>query len=235
MADLNSHQKALLSFRSDTARLSYALQNFSDIRQWRKPWNGWKLIEDQNHDEIAICLLREYRGGRKAVSSMFRMADKVVALCGIEEYSWNEKWGIGRICLSSLMYSGVYYMEREESRNLKHSRHPYYIYKTNDKKIKVDNHPPNRSSFTPFPRWTKNTDEFGNKLVRPSYPCPSELEYIPDLEGDTIPWLDAVHNLESIRWRINKDILEWDEKLDQKASTRITPSLRLIMQKEKRS
>ena len=224
MADLNGHQKVLLSFRSDTARVSYCLKNFGEIRQWhRKPFNGWKLIEDQNHDEVAVCLLGEYWGGKKAVSSIFRMADKVIALCGIEEYSWNEKWGIGRICMSALIYSGIYYLDREDSHNPKKSRHPYYIYKTNDKKIKVDNHPPDRSSFTPFPRWTKNTDEFGNKLVRPSYPCPSELEYIPDLEGGTIPWLDAVHNLENIRWRINKDILEWAEKLDQKASTRIVP------------
>lgn len=86
----------------------------------------------------------------------------------------------------------------------------------------MDDYVPDRSSFTPFPKWTKNTDEFGNKLVRPSYPCPSELEYTPNLEG-TLPWLDAVHNLESIKWRINKDILEWAETLDKKASTRIIP------------
>ena len=224
MADLNRHQKVLLSFLSDTARVSYCLKNFGEIRQWhRKPFNGWKLIEDQNHDEVAICLLREYWGGKKAVSSIFRMADKVVALCGIEEYSWNEKWGIGRICMSALIYSGIYYLDREDSHNPKKSRHPYYIYKTNDKKIKVDNHPPDRSSFTPFPKWTKNADDSGHKLVRASYPCPSHLEYKPNFESGTIPRLDAVHGLESIRFRINKDILKWAEELDQKDSTQISP------------
>jgi len=236
MADLKAHQSILESLLSDTARISYCLKNFLSIRRAERddrepekigkkvqPFHGWKLIEDQNHDEVAVCLLREDWGGKKAVSSIFRMADKVVALCGIEKYAWNEKWGIGRVCLSALNYSGVYYMEREEAHNPKNTSNPYYIYKTNNKKIKVDDHIPDRTHFTQFPRWTKNTDEFGNKLVRPSYPCPSRLEYTPDLEGGTIPWLDAVHNLENIRWRISKDILEWAEKLDQKASTRIIP------------
>jgi hypothetical protein len=92
MADLNRHQKVLLSFRSDTARVSYSLQNFSDIRQWhKKPWDGWKLIKNQNHAEIAICLLRKYWGDKKSISSIFRMADKLITLCGIEQYSWSEK------------------------------------------------------------------------------------------------------------------------------------------------
>ena len=107
MADLRGHQKTLLSFRSDTMRVSYVLQNFYDTRKAKRdaddpskvgkqshPFDGWKLIKDKNHDEIAVCLLRPYWGGRKAVSSAFLMSDKVIALCGIEEYSWKEKWGI---------------------------------------------------------------------------------------------------------------------------------------------
>ena len=90
MADLKAHQGILESLLSDTTRVSYCLKNFKSIRRAERddrepekigrkvqPFHGWSLIEDKNHDEIAICLLSEDWGGKKAVSSIFRMADKV--------------------------------------------------------------------------------------------------------------------------------------------------------------
>ena len=49
--------------------------------------------------EIAPYLSEEQYQAISNIQNPAKLADKVIALCGIEEYSWKEKWGIGRICL----------------------------------------------------------------------------------------------------------------------------------------
>jgi len=151
---------------------------------------------------------------------MFLMADQVLNLLGIKKYAWNEKYGVGRILLSVLTYSGLYYLHRDDYGMNK----PYYIYAPDKAKIKIKPRPSFKTREEKFPPWASNIDKYGNKLVRPSYPCTPENEYVPELSTDrTIPWLDAVHRLESVRFRINKQLLKWVEETDEKISTRIVP------------
>ncbi|MBT5715618.1 MAG: hypothetical protein HOI70_01760 [Opitutae bacterium] len=51
-----------------------------------------------------------------------------------------------------------------------------------------------KTSGKPFPKWEKNIDQDGNRLVKPSWPCPQDKEYVPTLNQDDI-WLRAVHAL----------------------------------------
>ena len=233
---LRQHQTALLNHRGDIGRVEYALANFHDIRKAksykddptkdvsRSPsWTGWKLLSGIDITErvrIAEYLLGENWHGRKAVSSMFLMADQVLNLLGIKKYAWNEKYGVGRILLSVLTYSGVYYLHRDDYGMNK----PYYIYAPNIPQTPRKPRPSFKTREERFPPWTSNIDEFGNKLVRPSYPCTPENEYVPEISTDrTIPWLDAVHRLESVRFRINKQLLEYVQETDKRISTRIVP------------
>ena len=231
------HQAALLAQKSDIARVEYALENFHDIRKAKAyeeggpskdvsrvpSFTGWKHLKGRNLLEltpIAVYLLGENWDGRKAVSSIFLMSDQVLNLLGIKNYAWNEKWGVGRICLSALTYSGVYYLDRDDYGMNK----PYYIYASNKAQIKKEPRPSIKTREEKFPPWTSNVDKFGNKLVRPSHPCLPEKEYVPKFPKDQIvPWLDAVHRLESVRFRINKKLLEYVEETDKKISTRIVP------------
>ena len=230
------HQAAVLSQKGDLARVEYALEHFHDIRKAKAQqdalpeekdvsripsWTGWKHLKSLGlveRTQIAEYLLGENWQGRKAVSSMFLMADQVLNLLGIKKYAWNEKYGVGRILLSALTYSGVYYLHRDDYGMNK----PYYIYVSNKAQIKKKPRPSIKTREEKFPRWTSNVDELGNKLVRPSHPCLPEEEYVPKVPKDRIvPWLDAVHRLESVRFRINKQLLKWVEETDKKISTRI--------------
>ena len=233
---LRQHQTALLNYRSDIGRVEYALANFHDIRKAkaheddptkdvsRSPsWTGWKLLSGIDITErvrVAEYLLGENWHGRKAVSSMFLMADQVLNLLGIKKYAWNEKYGVGRILLSALTYSGMYYLHRDDYGTNK----PYYIYAPDKPQTLRKPRPSFKTREEKFPPWTSNIDKFGNKLVRPSYPCTPENEYVPKFSTNRIiPWLDAVHRLESVRFRINKQLLEYVQEADKKISTRIVP------------
>ena len=95
---------------------------------------------------------------------------------------------------------------------------PYYVVGA-DKSLPEDA-PPDRTRFEPFPPWTRNTDDFGNRLVKPSYPCPPEFEHEPEID-DSAPWVRAVHKLESTPFGINKEMLDWVIEIDRKKSTRV--------------
>ena len=230
------HQTALLAQKGDLARVEYALEHFHDIRKAKAQqdalpeekdvsripsWTGWKHLKScglVERTQIAAYLLGENWHGRKAVSSIFLMSDQVLNLLGIKQYAWNEKYGVGRILLSALTYSGVYYLHRDDYSMNK----PYYIYASGKAQLKRETRPSIKTREEKFPPWTSNVDELGNKLVRPSHPCLPEKEYVPKFPKDRIvPWLDAVHRLESVRFRINKQLLKWVEKTDKKISTRI--------------
>ena len=232
------HQIALLSQKGDLARVEYALEHFHDIRKAKAQqdalpeekdvsripsWTGWKHLKSCDlveRTKIAVYLLGENWHGRKAVSSIFLMSDQVLNLLGIKKYAWDEKYGVGRILLSALTYSGVYYLHRDDYGMNK----PYYIYESGKAQLKRETRPSIKTREEKFPPWTSNVDELGNKLVRPSHPCLPEKEYVPKFPKDRIvPWLDAVHRLESIRFRINKQLLKWVEETDKKMSTRIIP------------
>ena len=175
------HQAALLAQKGDLARVEYALEHFHDIRKAKAQqdalpeekdvsripsWTGWKHLKScglVERTQIAVYLLGENWHGRKAVSSMFLMADQVLNLLGIKKYAWNEKYGVGRILLSVLTYSGLYYLHRDDYGMNK----PYYIYAPDKAKIKIKPRPSFKTREEKFPPWASNIDKYGNKLVRP--------------------------------------------------------------------
>ena len=148
------------------------------------------------------------------------MAQSVETLLCIR-ISWAERFQMGRVLVSSLTYSGLYRLERDADNN----QAPYYIV-ASGKRLSTIKQLVHRTQFgKPFPKWTEPYDQHGNQLVRPCRPVPTELEYEPWLpEDDTeLPWLEAVHKLESVGYRINQEILQWVIETDKKKTTRIIP------------
>ena len=135
MADLGSHISTLMSFRSDAFKVSYVLQNFTDIRKaqtqsrnpnsrgGRKAWAGLKVLEGKDIDRIAIHLTRTYWGGRKATAQCFRMAESIVNLLHIKDITYREKFDLGRVLLSAMTLAGLYCLERDDDS----SNSPYYL------------------------------------------------------------------------------------------------------------
>ena len=111
---VNPVKLQLLEMRSDTARVSFALQNFSDLRKTPdtrpggKTWPGLKHIKGKAFDRIAIKLLETKWTGKLVTSSLMRMADQIEALLVIRGLSSKDKWEMGRVLSSALCYAGVY-------------------------------------------------------------------------------------------------------------------------------
>jgi len=138
--------------------------------------------------------------------------------------SWKERVELGRVLISSLTYSGLYYIERDPPDDINAFN---LLYKTDQKVEERIEYPTGRTSPYPFPRWIRPYDVYGNQLLRPSHPCPPELEpdpyILPPSDDKKIPWIEAVHKLESVPYRINKELLEVALKLDEDESTRLYP------------
>ena len=220
MADRGVHLTALLELKSKTARLSYVLENFTSIRQKKpdgktgRPWPGVILLEGFDKEFLASHLTARDYGGRKATSTLFQMAEKTTMLLKMVDVTHDQKFELGRYLLSAFVYAGIYNLERLDEAG----DSPYYVVGTGEplpeKSI------PERTRCEPFPPWTTNKDDFGNRLVKPSHPCPPKFEVDPEIDSGA-PWVRAVHKLESTPFRINKEMLDWAITLDKKVSTRL--------------
>ena len=216
------------TYYSDVSKVAEVLRNFSKYRKkpgkkgGGKTWPGLRHFEQADIDRIAIRLLSTSWGGRKATKSLMEMADAIEALLCKTDLSWNDKWQMGRALLSALTYSGLYRLEREDEG----SHSPYYIVETGEG-LHLEWTVPERTRFQPFPRWIRAIDDEGNRLVRPSRPCPTEYEYhpnIPEISG-RMPWLDAVHQIESVGFRINTELLNVVIEADKNDDTRVIRKL----------
>jgi len=217
------------TYLSDVSKVADVLRNFSDYRKkpgkrrGGKTWPGLQHFEQADVDRIAIRLLSTSWSGRKATKSLMEMADAIESLLCLTNLSWNQKWQMGRVLLSALTYSGLYRLERDEEKS-KHE--PYYIVETGEG-LHLNYNAPERTRFQPFPRWTRAIDDEGNRLVRPSRPCPTEYEHypeIPEISG-RLPWLDAVHQIESVGFRISTEFLKVVIEAEKNDETRVIRKL----------
>ena len=239
MADsktLQEHQEALLNLRSRSLRLAYTLQNFTDIRKAQarvtdpgkrgggKTFAGLKHLEGIDLEWLAINLSQNDYGGKKATSQAFKMADQVFILLKKVNVEYSDKWDLGRVLLSAFTLAGIYHLKKIDDRG----DAPYYVIDALGSMPEETT--PERTRHEPFPKWTKNWDEFGNRLVKPSYPCPPDLEYSPNFKADSV-WLRAVHKLENTAFRINTEVLEWAN--NPKVQNKLVPKLPKGYKKEK--
>jgi len=220
MADRGIHLTALLKLKSKTQRLTYTLENFTNIRQKKpdgktgRPWPGVKLLENVDKKKLAKHLITRSYAGRKATATLFRMAEETTLLFSMVDITHDQKFEMGRYLLSAFVYAGIYNLERLDEAG----DSPYYVVGAG--KSLSEKTIPERTRFQPFPPWTANKDDFGNRLVKPSHPCPPKFEVDPEIDPGA-PWVRAVHKLESIPFRINTEMLNWAITLDKKVSTRL--------------
>jgi DNA-directed RNA polymerase len=165
---------------------------------------------------------------------MFKMAESVEPLLPLQ-LNWTQRYALARVLISSLTYAGLYRLVREEEGN---NVSPYIIVATGQS-LSVDNALPRKTRTDhPFPLWTSNHDDEGNRLVKPSYPSPPEREHNPEIpssyEEGFLMWLEAVHALESVPFRINEEVLDLVIQLDKRAKTRIIPKTYKPYAREKR-
>ena len=199
------------------------------LKNWRKysspestrgrSHSGLKHI--MGHEEVAAKrVLQRNWNGRMVVSSMFKMAQYVESALDLK-LKWLERYHLARLLMSSLTFAGIYKCVQENSED---SFSPYVIHSL------VGHEPPkDRPSFKtrigkPFPKWTKNVDRWGNVLVKSANNVPPEFEYSPEVFDQPKyhhPFLEAVHKLERIPFRINEELLDLVIELDKNPDTRI--------------
>ena len=227
MTDIEIHKQAILALDIREDRFAYVLDNYHDIRLHHERiseskdyvineiWHGLNYLEKCNVGHLSRNLCAVDWGGKKATFTIFRMAEIAASLLGFEkEIDESGLFDLGRALLSAFTYANIYALERcNESKDS-----PYIV---------VDifgsmpaNTLPNKTRHEPFPPWKKNTDDFGNRLVRACYPCPQELQFVPEIQSD-LQWVDAVRKLETTGFQINKDMLNWVIENDQIETSRI--------------
>jgi len=229
MADLKEHQEVLLNLRSRSMRLAYVLKNFTEIRKRHtnqmtgatttrgKPWPAYtKFLTDINHEELAIELCAENWAGKKCAAQMMLMAGKALGWMRRTDYDFDDQWGLGRLLMSAFTYAGIYYLGKIDD----YGKAPYYVLEVSQP-LPEKRSKPNRTDFQPFPKWKANIDQFGNTLVRGSYPCPPKYRFTPQISGKST-WLNAAHKLENTAFKINNEVLEWAS--DPKISEKLVPS-----------
>ena len=218
----------LLELPSGKERLAFALENFSALRKkpntrgGGKTMAGLKHLEGKDYGRIASKLLETEWSGQYSVSALMIMAREVRDLLRIKDMSDDDIWAMGRVLVSALCYAGIYRQDQEARGAVGGRQRPLYLVRV-DRKLKGGKRPVKRTQHHPFPEWTGPTDDSGNRLVRPSHPCPPESEYEPTIADQ--PWVQAVHRLESIPFRINKALLRIVINLDTNPETRIIPYL----------
>ena len=228
MGDIETHRNRIHALQSRTAKLAYAIENYDDIvnndafKEASSPIDnvsgrdGYKIIQKHDKNFLASHLVSVRWDGQKAEKAALRMAEKTFDVFKLGNATFDEKWDLGRLLLSSFTFAGIYTLVFDGE----HENAPLVM-------IDIfgpipEEGLPERTQHEPFPRWTSNKDDFGNRLVYPSSPCPSELEFVPNVNpGDD--WVKAVHQLESTAFKINEEVLEWALKMDQKTTTRIVP------------
>ena len=216
---------------SDITQVAHVLRNYRTFRQ--KPGSqggganhaGLKHLKNADFDRVAERILQRSWHNRKVASSMFKMAESVEALLNLQ-LKWEERYALARLLISSLTYAGLYRLEQEPGGN---EASPYFIVETGQS-LSIDQASPRKTRTDhPFPRWTRNYDDEGNRLVKPSYPSPPELEYKPEFprnhKQEFSPWLEAVHQLEWVPFRINEEFLDLVQKLDKDTATRVIQSI----------
>ena len=224
---LLEHQAALLNLRSRGQRLQYSLNNFSDItkayqrsltdnpvRGGGRTHAGLNYLQGKDVKKLSEALAKVSWGGRKATATAFRMAELAVRTLNLKRVSTEAKFDIGRFLLSAFVYAGTYRLEADD--DAKDS--PLYV--VDQDSDDWTGTTPDRPSFRPFKKWDKNTDKDGNRLVKPSWPCPPDKEYKYKINPED-NWVKAVHALEKTAFRINKEVLEWAIELDKNVKTRI--------------
>ena len=88
----------------------------------------------------------------------------------------------------------------------------------------ADEAPPHKTQFVPFPLWTKNFDQHGNRLIKASSPQSPEQELKPIFSEpgkEYFPWHTAVTHLEFVPFRINGEFLDLVKALDADPATRL--------------
>lgn len=226
--EVNPVKLQLQEMRSPTAKVSHCLQNFTVLRKkpntrgGGKTWPGLKHIKGKDYDRIAIRLLETEWNGKLVTNSLMRMADEIEAELALTKLSWLDKWQMGRVLVSALCYAQVYKMDQEARGGERGWQRPLFLVKTAEG-LELEKKTIDRTRHEPFPKWTRPTDNRGNRLVRPCRPCPTNLEFEPTIADK--PWLEAVHRLENIPFRINKALLRWTKELDENPETRVIPYL----------
>ena len=183
---------------------------------------GLKHIKGKDYDRIAIRLLDTEWTGKLVTNSLMRMADEIEAELALTKLSWLDKWQMGRVLVSALCYAQIYKMDQEARGGERGWQRPLFLVKTAEG-LELEKKTIDRTRHEPFPKWTRPTDNRGNRLVRPCRPCPTNLEFEPTISDK--PWLEAVHRLESIPFRINKALLRWAKETDANPDTRVIPHL----------
>jgi len=229
-----------------------AVEDLADVlgnfRQYRNPGSsrggshyGLRPIKHLDKDqliEVADTVLntRPYEN-KRAVPSMFRMAEDVVGLLRLN-LDWKGTMHLARLLISSCCYAGIFELRREDEDD---TFSPYYIVKK-DKSLVLADRPNNIQTDAPFPRWRGLHDGNGNRLIVPNASCPPEDRHKPVIpqEGEFLPWVSAVHKIESVAYRINDRLLnliiELDEsdKPDQWAKYRIVKKSYADAEKERK-
>jgi hypothetical protein len=208
--EVNPVKLQLLEMRSPYGRVSHCLQHLSALRKkpntrgGGKTWSGYAYIKDKDHDRIAIKLLETDWSGQYSGSALWVMATEIQDLLRIRDISFNDKWSMGRVLISALCYAGVYRQDQEARGEEGGRQRPLFLVRTGED-LDPSKRPVKRTRHHPFPNWTGPTDDDGNRLVRPCKPCPPHLEFEPTIADQ--PWVQAVHRLENIPFRINKSLL----------------------------
>ena len=184
----------------------------------KRPHEGLIFVKGQEEIAAQIILRRSWVD-RKATASLFKMATEVSGALE-KELTWEQQFDLGRLLLSCLTRTGAYYLEREKKGKL---RSPYIIRSTEETAQEVRK--PHKTKSSPFPEWTRNFDSEGNRLIKACKPQAPEDEHKPFFPppDEPLPYLMAVHKLESIAFRINAEMLELIEQLDSNSKTRIIP------------
>ena len=172
---------------------------------------GFMHLKNVDHYAVAAHILKVNWHGHKAAGAAFDMGERAQALLHIN-LGWQDRLNLGRYLFSALTMSHLYHMDKDNPDDI---NDPWLIVATG-KEFKVHWKPHNISE-EPFPKWTAPYDQYGNRLLQASWPCPPNLEYKPPFpDTESTPWLQAVHKLESVGYRINEEVLELADKLKNK-------------------
>ena len=224
---IEEYKTQIFRLSDKTSRLEYVLKNFKGIYRAQQLFltiesdsscsdlfPGYIEIVETDKAGIATILCNKQWSGQEAESACFIMADAVFNFLERTCSDPNRKWELGRVLLSAFTYAGIYTLESVGFSG----KTSFFI--ADPAGNECVNEMPDRTSFEPFPSWTKNYDHLGNILVRPRHRFQKKMEYIPTIKSDTA-WLKAVHKLENTPFKINKELLAWAKEIDKNENTRL--------------
>ena len=211
-------ERAISLYASAISNYPSLMQEVTGSRSTGTTHLGAEYLENVDHRAVAERVLQTNWHGRTVASAMFLMAESVQALLHLRPH-WSQRMNLGRYLCSCLTMSLQYRLDKDDRDD---PRAPWRLYKTGAKH--KDKWLPERTQLEPYPKWTDQYDRHGHRLLRASRPCPPTQEYQPPFpKTESTWWLQAVHKLESVGYRINEEVLELVKTLDKKASTRFVP------------